>query len=636
MRCSAPIAIALIALIGGLGLTIGACASVTGLNQYSNGCSTSCEDASAPVVDATSPSHPRDSALADVIEASRADAPVIDDAGPDVANSPDAMPSDEGDGGGCEGGGCQTTPSAAVGWACAKGGCNAAGGTCSQEQTCYCTNDSACKTGKCVKTTGQNDVSCTSCSGSSAADGFDCQLGSPGVAASCTSSTFSYTPSNLTAAQLSALAPVNAVDLSCSGTLTYNGSTWSGATCSQTLPAPKVVPQTGGPSIDVLAFKGLTIGSGVVLKLTGSNAVMIVVVGDATILGTIHADGAVGVSNSSNAGGSGPGGNYSCGSSKGGNGGGDHTSGGGGGGASSKGGSGASGVDGTAGAAGGAFAASAASPLRGGCPGGTSGSWACTTSGGGGGGAVQISAAGTLTVSGTITASGGTGGSSACTSTGCAPGPNRTYGGGAGGGGSGGTIALEGQTLTTTGSTLTPNGGAGGNPDPTLTEKGVGGAGGTSSARPGGDGTGSASGLCGSDDESGAGGGGGYGTVVSNMRSAAATSCFCVSDSQCSTGQCVSSGQCPTTDAGSSPCSGTGEPDPTNCVIITAAPTAFACPMGNCSDVATPAGTCNSAGVACWCTADSQCPGGSCVSWAGCNAGACTGTGTGDAFHCAP
>ena len=196
---------------------------------------------------------------------------------------------------------------------------------------------------------GQNDVSCTSCSGSGAADGFDCQLGSPGVAASCTSSTFSYTPSNLTAAQLSALAPVNAVDLSCSGTLTYNGSTWSGATCSQTLPTPKVVPQTGGPSIDVLAFKGLTIGSGVVLKLTGSNAVMIVVVGDATILGTIHADGAMGVSNSSNAGGSGPGGNYSCGSSKGGNGGGDHTSGGGGGGASSKGGNGASGVGGTGG-----------------------------------------------------------------------------------------------------------------------------------------------------------------------------------------------------------------------------------------------------------------------------------------------
>ncbi len=340
------------------------------------------------------------------------------------------------DSSGCDGGACQVpTTSVAATWACTKGGCNAAGGACAtQGQYCFCTSDSACKSGKCVKTNGQNDVSCTSCSGAGAADGFGCQLGSPGIPASCTSSTFGYTPSSLTAAQLATLAPGGAVDLSCAGVVTFNGTGWSGATCSQTLPSPKTIAQTAGPTIDVLAFQGLTMASGVTLELTGSNAVMIVVFGDATISGTIHADGAAGASNSSTAGASGPGGNYNCGSSKGGNGGSGHTSGGGGAGASAKGGSGASGVGGTAGSAGGAFGLPATSPLHGGCPGGTSGTWACTTSGGGAGGAVQVSASGMLVVGGTITAAGGAGGTSNCSSRGCAPGPNGTYGGGGGGG----------------------------------------------------------------------------------------------------------------------------------------------------------------------------------------------------------
>jgi hypothetical protein len=40
--------------------------------------------------------------------------------------------------------------------------------------------------------------------------------------------------------------------------------------------------------------------------------------------------------------------------------------------------------------------------------------------------------------------------------------------------------------------------------------------------------------------------------------------------------------------------------------------------------------------VTCWCTSDSECAGGKCVTWAGCAAGSCTGTGTADAFHCNP
>jgi hypothetical protein len=52
--------------------------------------------------------------------------------------------------------------------------------------------------------------------------------------------------------------------------------------------------------------------------------------------------------------------------------------------------------------------------------------------------------------------------------------------------------------------------------------------------------------------------------------------------------------------------------------------------------VASPSGTCSAAGSPCWCTGDSQCSGGLCVSWAGCPAGACTGSGTPDAFNCVP
>ena len=175
-----------------------------------------------------------------------------------------------------------------------------------------------------------------------------------------------------------------------------------GATCSQTLPAAKTLTQSGGPSIDVLAFDGLTIAAGVTMNLTGSNAVMIVVFGDATVSGSIHADGAMGTSNSSTGGASGPGGNYNCGSDTGGNGMGAagtcsspfnsdpcRNAGGGGGGASTKGGAGNAGLGGTGGTAGNSRANASLVPLYGGCPGGNSAGYACTTSGGGGGGAVQ-------------------------------------------------------------------------------------------------------------------------------------------------------------------------------------------------------------------------------------------------------
>ena len=94
-------------------------------------------------------------------------------------------------------------------WSCAKGGCNGAGGACSaQGQGCYCTSDPSCGSGKCVKVTGKNDVSCASCSGSGAAGRLRLPAREPRASPRRARATFGYTPSNLTAQQLAALAPV--------------------------------------------------------------------------------------------------------------------------------------------------------------------------------------------------------------------------------------------------------------------------------------------------------------------------------------------------------------------------------------------------------------------------------------------
>jgi hypothetical protein len=476
-----------------------------------------------------------------------------------------------------------------------KGGCNATGGACSsQGQGCYCTSDPACGSGKCVKTTGQNDMSCTNCSGSGAADGFGCQLGSPGIPASCTSS-FGYTPSNLTMQELTALAPVGAVALTCAGTVTYNGSTWTGATCAQALPSPKTITQTGGPSIDVLAFQTLTVAAGVTLSLTGSNAVMIVVFGNATISGTVRADAASGASNSSTLGASGPGGNYNCGGGNGGNGMNAagtcsspydadpcRNSGGGGGGGSTNGGAGNMGIGGTGGTGGSSRANASLVPLYGGCPGGSSAGYACTTSGGGGGGAVQISASGTLTIAtgGSVTANGGAGGTSACSAV-FGGGTSNPFPGGGAGGGSGGAVLLEAPTVTNSG-TASVNGGNGGD----APQSGGGhGAGSTSASVAGQAGNLSAPSMTAYSGGAGGGGGGGFGYLRVNGGRAGAgyscpttlspapvcssdhSACVCVDDSDCSSGKCVNSGQC------SGTCTGAGPADGARCQQLTASMT---------------------------------------------------------------
>jgi hypothetical protein len=495
---------------------------------------------------------------------------------------------------------------------------------------------------------GDNDFSCTNCTGSGGRDGFDCALASPGIPASPAAASFGFTPSNFVPGSYT--PPATATTINCNTTYDSSKHAFTGWCSGQTQPAiTSSVAQTNGPAVDVLAFSNLTINGASTLTITGGNAVILAVYGNATILGAIHADGAAGASRSTMAGASGPGGNYKCGNSTGKSQGTDgHCSAGAGGGASAAGGDGAGGVGGSTATGGTARANASLVPLFGGCPGGTSGSWACQTSGGGGGGAVQISAAGTLSVSGTITANGGDGGTSTCFAGGCGA---NGYGGGGGGAGSGGAILLEAQTVSTAGATIDVNGGKGGDPNTKggggTATGGLGGSGGTSASAAGASGTGATSDGCGPYTDCGGGGGGGYGYLTTRTGLAGATyacttpltpgpvadpthtACLCVADSNCPSGKCVNANtQC------SGTCTGSGVADSANCQLLTSATTGWTCSSGNCSDVTSPTGTCTAGGVPCWCTADAHCPNSKCAPWAGCMPGACTGTGATDGFNC--
>ena len=117
--------------------------------------------------------------------------------------------------------------------------------------------------------------------------------------------------------------------------------------------------------------------------------------------------------------------------------------------------------------------------------------------------------------------------------------------------------------------------------------------------------------------------------------------CWCTSDSACGvSGKCVNDStqnQC----NGQGPCTGSGTNyDGMHCMLaspgIPMCATSYSCTAGNCNGVGSPSGTCSAAGTPCWCTANSQCPSGQCVNWAGCASGACTGTGATDGFNCVP
>jgi hypothetical protein len=225
-----------------------------------------------------------------------------------------------------------------------------------------------------------------------------------------------------------------------------------------------VLGQTNGPSVRLVALDGLTVAGTANVQITGSKALAIMVFGDVTIAGTIDASAMGGLpgngatsqvaciasvapvtaSDATSGSGGGAGGSFGTKGGNGGNG---------------------SGNGGTKGTSANMTGMASLTPLVTGCggapgangpdPGAAGGTSGTAGGGGGGGGAIQISAQGTITITGMIKASGG-GGFPGITGT-------TINQAGAGGGGSGGAILLEGDVANVnSGAFLCANGGAGG------------------------------------------------------------------------------------------------------------------------------------------------------------------------------
>jgi hypothetical protein len=210
-----------------------------------------------------------------------------------------------------------------------------------------------------------------------------------------------------------------------------------GVTASITVQA-----QADGSSVAVLAVRDLTVAVGSTLRLVGARPVVLAVLGDARIEGTIDA--------SAQAATPGAGGDVACGTSLGLDGSG-HISlgggGGGGGGYGTPGGAGGTGDGARAGSGGAPRGNESLVPLVGGCGGGIGGGCSARAAGGG---AVQLSAGGQVNVLGAILAHGAAG------ITGCG-----SEGGGSGGG-SGGAVFIEARSITAVPLALAANGGRGG------------------------------------------------------------------------------------------------------------------------------------------------------------------------------
>jgi hypothetical protein len=422
--------------------------------------------------------------------------------------------------------------------------------------------------------------------------------------AACAAPSFAYSPSNF--APGSYTPPAAATTINCNTTYSSSTHAFTGWCAGQTSPAIYAnVAQAGGPSVDVLAFRALTLDAGDTLTLTGGNPVILAVYGAAAIGGVIDASaqgstaGAGATACAVGAGGGGaPGPSFTSGTDPG-------AAGGGGAGLAVAGGAGdystyngvggnpATGTDNSGAGGGSAHGASTVVPLIGGCSGGKGADGTASNSagtGGVGGGGVQLSVGGTLSGSGTIKTNGAGGG------TGASGAAAHTNGAGGGGGGSGGDILVESSSSTSL--TLQASGGAGGpggtgyGADTTSintwpgTPGGPAGTSGTSgpSAAPA---NGGPPGERGQSYAGGGGGGGGaYGHTKINTGAApvyactttispapacnaAHSACLCVADSDCSSGKCVNaSGQCTGT------CTGSGAADVASCQATVSAVTA--------------------------------------------------------------
>jgi hypothetical protein len=318
-------------------------------------------------------------------------------------------------------GSCSDTNNCTVNDSCdGDGGCAGQQVTCTPPSQCHVWANTCGADGGCDFNP-RTGLACDAGSGMGAAtcDGtFACNL--------TPTSLFPYTPSNFAENQLPA---DGGVTLTIAADTTLNTSTPS--ISSGTMPPFSVITPSGGQPTLLIRLASLTVNATRTLTITGTRPVIFAVTGNATIDGTIRAN------NSDPA-------LSACGNGVNGD---QNTVGAGGGGFGSVGGHGG-GSTATLGGGGAVNGNVSLTPIRGGCSGGT----ANTTTGGPGGGAIQLSAAGTLSINGVVTTPGQGGNGNAANSN-----------NGGGGGGSGGGILLEGNTVdVTTLGRLTANGGGGG------------------------------------------------------------------------------------------------------------------------------------------------------------------------------
>ena len=413
------------------------------------------------------------------------------------------------------------------------GACYSTNGSCDLDAGCIypvradggcddgnlCTfNDRCSADAGCAGTTYSCSGSGTQCSfpGSCLGDG-GCSIGPAKTGQLCDGGTgvcnasavclgFPYVPSNFKPSQIAPTLVLpdgglpGSINLSCNA---WFNSTDGGMSWCNGEPLPSVTPITqndGTTLATVLGMTGLTVSGS--LQVFGTRPVILAVWGDVNITstGTVSARSALGEDA-----GAGAAGAASCGAQNGGVGSNTVGAGGGGGSYTTAGGNGGD-LTGTGGANGGNGGASNGNatiiPLRGGCSGGNGGRANDANSdgsaGGLGGGAVQISAAGTLTVNGTVTASGAGGQGGLQDQVG------GEGGNGGGGGGSGGAVLLEGDdTNIPSGAKLTASGGGGGEGGHMDTNGAAGVNGGNGPTTASGGGTAGVSGNCGGDGTAG-------------------------------------------------------------------------------------------------------------------------------------
>jgi len=295
-------------------------------------------------------------------------------------------------------------------------------------------------------------------------------------------------------------APGTGLDLSEPGTYVLNTTTATlqsplNAVTSLAAFSATIAQGAGEPTAFLISVEALNVRASATLRVVGDKPLIVAAWGEINVAGTIDAgsklttldpgSGLALVTTTSVGAGADP---TSCNANRATAGGDGNSGSGGGGGGGFRGAGGAGGRGDTGGpiAAGMAGTALAAAPsiVRGGCGGAISGragsgaiapSTAQTQSPAGpGGGAIQLSARGTITITGAIVA-GGAGGGPAQRGSAC----------GGGGAGSGGFIGLDAPTMTITNATLAANGGGGGSSSRfTIAERGHEGQNGLPSATP--------------------------------------------------------------------------------------------------------------------------------------------------------